>query len=118
MEKNYPTVLPDFHLTGTHIKLLKYARTRIKEGSSECVCLAIRKGVENPESAGLNNRRKRLTRAGSDLGQFIRRAIKNSVYFDVWQRQNGISRMHSEVQKDRAMWIKYILENAPGHSDA
>lgn len=114
----YPTELPDFYLTKTHVKLLTHARKRIKEGLNDCVCFAIQHDVDNPETAGLNNRPKRLERAGNDLCRFIGRAINDAAYFDVWQRQNGISRMHSEVQKDRAMWIKYILENAPGHSDA
>jgi len=113
MEKNYPTALPDFRLTGTHVKLLKHARKRIKSSESEYVCSGIHHGADHPEDAGLNNRPKRLKRAEEDLRCFIRRAIESSVYFDSWQRRNGVLRTTKQVQKDRAKWVKFILEKAP-----
>jgi hypothetical protein len=115
MENNYPTELPDFRLTKTHVKLLKNARKRVKAGLSEYVCAGIQNGVDHPEAAGLNNNPQRIERAGDDLRRFIRRAIQNSVYFDTWQRRNGISRTPKNVQKDRAKWVKYLLEQTPRH---
>jgi hypothetical protein len=113
MEKNYPTALPDFRLTKTHVKLLKHARKRIKAGLSVYVCSGIQHGVEHPEDADLNNHPVRLEHAGANLHRFIRRAINGNTYFDTWQRRNGISRSRQQVQKDRAKWIKYLLENTP-----
>jgi hypothetical protein len=113
MENNYPTELPDFRLTKTHVKLLKHARKRIKEGLSEYVCLGIENGVCYPDAAGLNNHPKRIERAGANLRRFIRRALNGNTYFDTWQRRNGIYRSNKKVQKDRAKWVKYLLENTP-----
>lgn len=115
MEKNYPTALPDFHLTKTHRKLLKYAKKRIKEGNNEHVCNAIQHGSNFPDESGL--KRAGVELVALDLKKFIRRAIEKKVYFDAWQRRNGIYRTPDQSRADRIKWIKYILDNAPRHEE-
>lgn len=117
MEKKFPAALPDFHLTRTHIKLLKHAKRRIKSLENEHVCPAILNGAENPEFSGLKCTYADGLRAAADLKKFIRRAIESRIYFDTWQRAHGIRRTDEQVRGDRVKWINYILENAPGHDE-
>jgi hypothetical protein len=116
--KNYPTVLPDFHLTKIHSKLLKYAKERIKHGYNEHVCNAIQHGADYPDRSGLLKKSDELVdNAANDLKRFISRAIEGKIYFDSWQRKNGIHRTDDEARSDRVKWIKYIINETPGHGD-
>lgn len=112
MEQKYPVVLPDFHLSDIHVKLLKHAKRRIKNGFNEHVCNAIQNGVHSPIQAGLECNREDRSTASLELRNFIRRAIEGKVYFDTWQQSHGLERTREKIRKDRIKWIKYILENA------
>ncbi len=111
--KRFPTVVPDFALTNVHIKLLKHAKKRIKGVLEDYVCSAITHGASNPDESGVKCCRKEASYAAYDLKRFIRRAIKERVYFDSWQRlEAGINRTLSEVRKDRVAWINFLLKES------
>lgn len=112
MASKFPDALPDFNLTKTHIKLLKYARKRIRQGLSDAVCGAINWGATHPEDSGITCKDKTAIRASADLRRFISRAIEKNVYLCGWQCDNGVHRNSEELRKDRIKWLTYLLENS------
>jgi hypothetical protein len=118
MSQYFPEALPDFHLTKTHVKLLKYAKRRIKQGYNEHVCNALQHGADFPDRSGLLKKGTiEVQNATKDLKRFIRRAIDRKIYFDSWQHKHGIHRTDDEARSDRVKWIKYILNETPGYND-
>jgi hypothetical protein len=110
MAKRFPKALPDFHLTRTHVKLLKYAIVCLRMSTKLYVCSAIEFACDNPGLSGIKCKEKTASRASDDLQKFIRRAIKGESYFEDWQTAKDVP--FGDIRKDRIDWIEYILENA------
>ncbi len=111
--KKFPTALPDFALTDVHIKLLKHAKKKIKGELENYVCCAIDHGALNRDESGLKCDPKDARYAAYDLLKFIRRAIKNCVFFHSWQRMEmEINRTPTQIRKDRLAWIDFLIKEA------
>lgn len=115
MAKNFPKATPDFYLREVHIKLLKRARRKIKDGSKSFLCPALDAALNDMRADRrvelLSPEYRDMLYAKCDLHEFIGRALKKSAYLEDWQDARAITRTPEEVRSDRLKWVRYILEN-------
>lgn len=116
MAKNFPKALPDFYLRDVHIKLLKRARRKIKEGIQKYLCTALDAALVDMRMDGrldlLSPEFRSMRYAKFDLQEFIGRALKRSACLEDWQYDRAIQRTKEDARSDRCKWVRYILENA------
>ena len=116
MAKNFPKALPDFYLRDVHIKLLKRARRKIKEGGRKYLCHALDDALVDMRTDArvelLSPEYRDMLYAKRDLHEFIGRALKRNTYLEGWQYDRAIQRTEEEARSDRCKWVRYILENS------